>query len=89
MLQRHGLRIVVDMDRVLQLIMEVLLLRQSSIERKLVNLFAEGDDNGDGVLTFNEFNGIIQRAAPHFSERRVLRMFREALTTGQEGSFAI
>ena len=29
------------------------------------------------------------RVAPHFSERRVLRMFREALTSGSEGSFAI
>lgn len=31
----------------------------------------------------------LSRAAPHFSERRVLRMFREALTDGSEGSFAI
>lgn len=43
--------------------MEVLLLRQHSIEGKLRVLFTEGDDNGDGVLSFEEFNGIIYRWA--------------------------
>lgn len=41
--------------------MEVLLLRQHSIERRLRALFTEGDTNGDGVLSFEEFNDIIAR----------------------------
>ena len=41
--------------------MEVFLLRQRSIEQKLKVLFREGDDNGDGVLSFEEFNGIVSR----------------------------
>lgn len=48
---------------VLELVMEVLLLRQHSIEHRLRVLFTEGDDNGDGVLSFEEFNGIIARWA--------------------------
>ncbi|CAM9105500.1 unnamed protein product, partial [Hapterophycus canaliculatus] len=85
----HEARIIIDMDRVIELVMEVVLLRQNSIEHKLRALFSEGDENGDGVLSFEEFTSIVARAAPHFSERRVLRMFREALTSGAEGSFAI
>ncbi|CAM9202957.1 unnamed protein product [Scytosiphon promiscuus] len=85
----HDARIVIDMDKVIELVMEVVLLRQNSIEHKLRALFSEGDANGDGVLSFEEFTSIVCRAAPHFSERRVLRMFREALTSGTEGSFAI
>ncbi|CAM9821055.1 unnamed protein product, partial [Choristocarpus tenellus] len=77
------------MDRVLQLFMQVLLQRQHTIENRLCDLFAKGDENGDGVLSFDEFNAITLRVAPHFSERRVLRMFREASTSGNEGSFAI
>ncbi|CAM9138305.1 unnamed protein product [Ectocarpus fasciculatus] len=85
----HDARIIIDMDRVVELVMEVMLLRQNSIEHRLKVLFVEGDENGDGVLSFEEFNRIILRAAPHFSERRTLRMFREALTTGKEGAYAI
>lgn len=41
--------------------MEVVLLRQNSIEHKLRALFSEGDENGDGVLSFEEFNSIVAR----------------------------
>lgn len=41
--------------------MEVMLLRQNSIEHRLKALFTEGDDNGDGVLSFEEFNKIVGR----------------------------
>ena len=41
--------------------MEVMLLRQNSIEHRLKALFTEGDDNGDGVLSFEEFNKIVSR----------------------------
>lgn len=43
--------------------MEVMLLRQNSIEHRLKALFTEGDDNGDGVLSFEEFNKIVGRYA--------------------------
>ena len=44
----------------------------------------EGDDNGDGVLNFQEFLDIVSKIAPHFPKRRILRMFREALTQGTD-----
>lgn len=47
--------------QVIELAMEVFLLRQRSIEQKLKVLFREGDDNGDGVLSFEEFNRIVSR----------------------------
>ena len=45
--------------------------------------------NHDSVLSFSEFKDIIKVKAPQYTERRVLRMFREALTMGSEQSFAI
>ncbi|KAG5187757.1 hypothetical protein JKP88DRAFT_253882 [Tribonema minus] len=82
-------RQVVELDKVLQVVMEVLTMQQSAITARLKRLFVEGDDNGDGVLSFEEFNAIVTNVAPDFSERRILRMFREALTSGAESSFAI
>jgi Ca2+-binding EF-hand superfamily protein len=46
--------------------------------------FISGDDNGDGVLTFQEFVGIVSKIAPHFPKRRILKMFREALMLGDD-----
>lgn len=47
--------------QVIELVMEVTLLRQNSIEHRLKALFTEGDANGDGVLSFEEFNEIVGR----------------------------
>ncbi len=43
--------------------MEVVLLRQNSIEQQLKTLFVEGDANGDGVLSYEEFTSIVRRCA--------------------------
>lgn len=47
--------------QVTELVMEVVLLRQNSIENRLKALFTEGDENGDGVLSYEEFNRIVIR----------------------------
>jgi len=81
--------IVLDMDHTLELVMEVLTIRVKVMSDKFKKLFTEGDDNGDGVLSYTEFRHIVHRAAPSFSARRILRMFREALTSGTESSVSI
>lgn len=45
--------------------------------------------NHDCVLTLDEFGAIIRKRKPHFSDRRILRMFREALMGGVDQSFAL
>ena len=77
---------MVNLDWLLELMMELLAVRVSRMRSEFRKLFISGDDNGDGELSFQEFMSLIARAAPHFSERRVLRMFREALTSGAEAS---
>jgi Ca2+-binding EF-hand superfamily protein len=75
---------VINMDYLLQLIMEGLFTRLNIIEQSLAKIFKEGDDNGDGVLSFKEFTSIVSRVAPHFHTRRILKMFREALQLGND-----
>lgn len=41
------------------------------------------------MLSFTEFRAIILTRVPHFSDRRILRMFREALMGGEDQSFAL
>ncbi|KAE9335044.1 hypothetical protein PR003_g13215 [Phytophthora rubi] len=50
---------------------------------------SHGDLNHDCVLTLDEFGAIIRKRKPHFSDRRILRMFREALMGGVDQSFAL
>lgn len=47
--------------QVIELVMEVVLLRQNSIEHQLKMLFVAGDENGDGVLSYEEFKDIVRR----------------------------
>ncbi|KAE9019752.1 hypothetical protein PR002_g12715 [Phytophthora rubi] len=64
-------------------------LRRDGIKRDLTALFDAGDLNHDCVLTLDEFGAIIRKRKPHFSDRRILRMFREALMGGVDQSFAL
>lgn len=57
----HNIHGIPTPPQVIGLVMEALLLRQKSLEQKLKILFAEGDDNGDGVLSFEEFSNIVAR----------------------------
>lgn len=41
------------------------------------------------MLSLTEFGAIIRTRVPAFSDRRILRMFREALTGGSDQSFAL
>lgn len=75
---------MVNLDFALQILCESLQVRLKFVEKYLQGIFVEGDENGDGVLSFKEFTAIVKKVAPHFNERRVLKMFREALMTGSD-----
>lgn len=76
--------LMVNLDLCLRIVSECMLLRINFVEKRLAEIFIEGDDNGDGVLSFKEFTTIVAVVAPHFNERRISRMFREALMLGND-----
>ncbi|KAG6972920.1 hypothetical protein JG687_00001216 [Phytophthora cactorum] len=69
--------------------MDALEQRHEGIKKDLSELFDSGDVNHDCVLTLDEFSAIIRKRKPHFSDRRILRMFRESLMGGADQSFAL
>ncbi len=77
------------LDTSLEVLLDILELRSKQVYEELVRAFVEGDDNGDGVLSFDEFEAIIQNKKPEFSSRRALRMFKIALEGGGGNSTAI
>ena len=81
--------IVASVDTVLDVLVKTLMLRRQQVEENLKRLFTAGDDNGDGVLSYDEFLNIIQAKRPGISERRVLRMFKMALIEGADNSESI
>jgi hypothetical protein len=82
-------RVVCCLDTSLEVLLDILELRSKQVYEELVRAFVEGDDNGDGVLSFDEFEAIIQNKRPEFSSRRALRMFKLALESGGGNSTAI
>jgi hypothetical protein len=82
---------VVDAGSALLVVIDVLLVRQRQVRESLLRKFVEGDDDGDGVLSYGEFHTIVTQKtmAPHFSERKTLKMFQHALTAGTSNSIAI
>ena len=42
-------------------------------------LFVEGDTDGDGVMTFDEFSALVRSIYPECSENKLHRMFKYAL----------
>ena len=46
---------IVNMDFVLQLIIEALIQRNAEEEKRLKQVYIDGDTDGDGVLSFEEF----------------------------------
>mmetsp|Transcript_31023 Transcript_31023/g.101144 ORF Transcript_31023/g.101144 Transcript_31023/m.101144 type:complete len:838 (+) Transcript_31023:242-2755(+) len=74
-----------DMDVLQQLVVARFVHEQNSTKRELEQLFTEADENGDGVLTFDEFSALIEKIAPGgVSMMQKLRMFREALQQNAE-----
>jgi len=82
---KAGELVVVDIDTILDVAIGILINRRAQVGDTLRRLFTEGDDNGDGVLSYDEFKAIIRRASPPgddgrpVSDRKVLRIFRDAL----------
>jgi len=83
-LQEGKMIVLVNMDASLRIICECLMRRVSYVEGCLADIFLEGDTNKDGVLSFGEFMAIVGKVAPHFTDRRALRMYREALSMGND-----
>ena len=83
-LQAGRMITLVNMDTCLRIICECLVRRTTCIEQRLADIFIEGDVNHDGVLSFGEFKSILTKVAPHFTDRRILRMYREALSMGND-----
>jgi hypothetical protein len=82
-------RIVADVHKVLLLLLHALEQRRDVMETALIAMFDAGDVNHDCVLSFDEFKAIVRGRAASFSDRRLLRMFREALMGSVDQSFAL
>ena len=75
---------MVNLDVVLQIISEAMLNKSALVSVRIRQIFVEGDTNHDGVLSFSEFLDIVKKVAPEYHERKILKMFREALSSGEK-----
>jgi hypothetical protein len=85
----QDIQVVADVDVCLEILIEILEIREKQIFNSLIRAFVDGDDNGDGILDIDEFTAIIKILRPGFSARRALRMFKRALEQGEENSSSL
>lgn len=78
----HPETMLVNLDVTLQIVAEAMLNKSASVRERIRQVFIEGDTNHDGVLSFSEFTAIVKKVAPEYHERKILKMFREALMKG-------
>jgi hypothetical protein len=74
--------LVVNLDVVLLVVAEICRRKLTKVEQQLKVIFEEGDVNHDNVLSFDEFREIVLRVDAACPDRKILRMFREALIQG-------
>ena len=84
-----NIQVVADVDVCLEILIEILEIREKQIYNSLIRAFVDGDDNGDGILDIDEFTEIIKVLKPTYSSRRALRMFKRALEQGEENSSSL
>ena len=54
----YSFQVIVNLDFVLQIIIEALIQKNVDEEKRLRLVYIKGDTDGDGVLSFQEFQGV-------------------------------
>ena len=70
---------VVDVDIMFQILIEVFENIWDKLQDKLYEFFVQGDTDGDGSMTFDEFSSLVLSLNPEMSENKLHRMFKVAL----------
>ena len=83
-------RAVADVDEVVRAVAGTWAAERADFREQVSALFAAGDVNGDGVLSFGEFRAIMELVAPAVvhDELRILHAFRECLARADEADEA-
>ena len=58
---------------------------QDREREELVQLFHDSDENGDGVLSLDEFSAMVRSAEPGSDDRTIMRMFRMCGDENEDG----
>ena len=70
---------VLSVDKFNNLLMGIFEDIWDRLEDVMRELFVEGDIDGDGVMTFDEFSALVRSIYPECSENKLHRMFKYAL----------
>jgi len=70
---------VLSVDKLNSLLMGIFEEIWDQLEDAMRELFIEGDIDGDGVMTFDEFSELVKSIYPECSENKLHRMFKFAL----------
>jgi Ca2+-binding EF-hand superfamily protein len=76
---------MIDVDDVLRLAMSLWYEERKRAQKMLEVMFVDGDEDGDGYLTLDEFRNMIQKVDSKRSGVEVTHMYREAMALTSKG----
>merc|ERR1711865_593321 len=62
--------------------------RQAKEKEALINLFNNHDDDGDGIMSYNEFKQMFEVVDPELTDRHIVELFRQAIELAEEKNIA-
>ena len=65
-----------DLGLVLEAALTLWSTHQAKVDTDLLELFKAADANGDGVLSFAEFESLVRQRVPNCDDRMIMRMFK-------------
>lgn len=79
----------VFLDDVIDAVMKTWLSIQTKEDASLLEIFKNGDDNGDGVLSLEEFTSMVKEIDTNTPERTIVRMFNQCGSENEQGEMII
>lgn len=80
-----GSDVHIGLEDLLGIVMSAWFAVQDREREELVQLFHDSDENGDGVLSLDEFSAMVRSADPSNDDRTIMRMFRMCGEENEDG----
>ncbi|ETV96634.1 hypothetical protein, variant [Aphanomyces invadans] len=85
----EGLQMFVNLDDVMDCVMSMWYEYQTNIDKEMTKLFAEADEDGNGVLTYQEFESMIKKVDADCDDRTIMRIFNMCGEENDQGEHEI
>jgi Ca2+-binding EF-hand superfamily protein len=70
---------LITKTRFISIVLEHWKIHREIINKRLMKIFEKFDDNGDGVLTYEEFTTLVNNIEPNLNQQTISSLFNEVI----------